>query len=246
MSRHNLSHADILTAGAGIAFNLPEEYENALRGMPIFAITAERFPLGTNDTDGISETQTPALGGQQDIVLDGVFVDADGVAILPYCTQVTVSSVGNDAGRTFTVLGTDANGRPQANEFPGSNAATSSTNKHFCKVDRIFVDDDTAAAITIGIRNVGSIGLRMRSVTLPGESVPTRGTGFGIEGGPLALGLNLNTGISVEQTATNGSARASYTRADENQPVTVIYIPDLTKEGVQPNYTDPSQTPSPL
>lgn len=245
MSKHNISHADIYTAGAGISFNLPEGYDNALRGMPIFPLTMESFPGGTEDTDGISESQTPSLGGQQDLDIDGAFVDADGVAILPYCTQVTVSSVGNDAGRTFTILGLDANGRPQANEIPGSNAATSSTNNHFCSVDRIFVDDDTAGAVTVGIRNVASRGLRMRSVTLPGESNPLR---FGIEigGGPLDAGYAFNAGNSDPQTATNASPRASINPADENQSFSVLYMPDLTKEGIGQNYTDPSQTPSPF
>jgi hypothetical protein len=245
MSKHNISHADIYTAGAGVSFNLPEGYDNALRGMPIFPVTIESFPGGTEDLDGIAESQQPALGGQQDLVLDGVFVDADGVAQLPYCTQVRIASIGNDSGRTFTVLGLDANGRPQAHEMPGANAGSSSTSKHFCSVDRIFVDDDTASTIVVGVTNVASRGLRMRSVTLPGEANPLR---FGIEigGGPLDAGYSFNGGNSDPQTATNSSPRASINPADENQTFSVLYMPDLTKEGVQPNYTDPSQTPSPF
>ena len=56
MSRHNISTADVHTAGAGIAFNLPEEYQNALRGMPIFHWTVESCTGGSANAhvDGVS------------------------------------------------------------------------------------------------------------------------------------------------------------------------------------------------
>ena len=245
MSRHNISHADFWTAGAGIAFNLPEEYQNAIRGMPVFPWTVERFPGGVDDIDGVCEAQQPALGGQHDLILNGAFVDADGVAQMPYCVQILMDHVGADAGRTITCLGTDVNGRPQAAQWAGANAALSGGSKHFSKVDRIFVDDDTAGPVTVGILKVGARGCRMRSVTLPGQSLPLR-AGFEIGGGPLDIGFNFSPGTSDDQTATNASPRSFIVPADENQEFWCFYMPDLTKEGVGVNYTDPSQTPSPI
>ena len=103
------------------------------------------------DTDGIAASQTPAAGGTQNLTLGGaltsggVYTSADGGA-----RQLVITAAANDSARTFTVTGTDADGKAQTEAIAGPNATTAESTKYFLTVTQIAVDDDTAGAITVG------------------------------------------------------------------------------------------------
>lgn len=234
MSRHTISHADRFQAGNAVVFNKPSEFENALRGIPIILLAVETFPaVAAADPDGIATSQTPAAGGQQDLTLDGAFV-TDGVADLPLVSVVSITAAANDSARTFTVLGSDANGRPQAEEIAGPNATTVEGAKSFSKIDRIFVDADTAGAITAG-QSIDQVrGLRTRAEDLRDFFIVTE------DGVPVITGT-FDPGNTTLQTATTADNRADYVPATDTAQVEVMYLADLTKEGIGSNFVDSSQ-----
>jgi hypothetical protein len=234
MSSHTISHADRYQAGNAVAFNKPEEFKNNLRGLPILMLVVESFPaVAAANPDGVAESQTPAAGGQQDLTLDGAFV-TDGIADLPLVSVVSITSSGADNGRTFTVIGSDANGRPQAEEIPGPNAGTSQGVKSFSKVSRIFVDADTAGAITAG-QSIDQVrGLRTKAEDLREFFMATE------DGVPVITGT-FDAGNITAQTAITADQRADYQQVTDTVAVEVMYLADLTKEGIGENYTDSSQ-----
>ena len=234
MGSHTLSHADRFAAGNAVVFNKGDDYPNQLRGLPVQLMAVEVFPaVAVLDADGIATTQTPAAGGQQDLTLDGAFVTA-GVAALPLVSPVTITAVGNETARTFTVIGTDANGRPQAEEIAGPNATSADGVKNFAIVTRIFVDADTAAAVTAGQEIDLTRGLRAKAQDLLDFFHATEA------GVPVITGTFV-PGNNTAQTSTNIDQRASYIPATTTVEVVIMYVPDLTKEGIGVNFVDASQ-----
>ena len=234
MGKHTISHADRFKAGNGIAFNDPDD-PNDPRGIPIALVAIETFAAVTTDPDAIATTQTPAAGGQQDLTLDGVLVTA-GIATLTAVSAVSITAVGNESARTFTVIGTDANGRPQAEEIAGPNATEGSGVKMFSTVSRIFVDANTAAAVTVGELTSNPRGLRCKSRDLVDFYMAT-------EAGIPQVGDTFAPGNNTTQTATTADQRAQYTPALGTNSATVMYFPDLTKEGsAGANFVDASQS----
>lgn len=97
----------------------------------------------TADADGIAVSQTPAAGGEQSLTLTGVNPPAP--------MLVLITPAGADAGRTFTITGTDRYGEVISEAVAGANnPSTSSSTKQFATVTSITVDDDTAGAIEVG------------------------------------------------------------------------------------------------
>lgn len=234
MGKHTISHADRFRAGAGIVFNDADD-PNDLRGIPIALVAIETFAGVTTDADAIATSQTPAAGGQQDLTLDGVLVSG-GVATLTAVSAISITAVGNETARTFTVIGLDANGRPQAEEIAGPNATEGSGVKMFSSVSRIFVDADTAAAVTVGELTSNPRGLRSKSRDLVDFA-------FGTENGVPIATDNFDPGNNTTQTATTADQRAQWTPTDGTQSITVMYFPDLTRDGAAgANYTDASQS----
>lgn len=121
------------------------------------------------DADGIAASQTPSGAG--DLTLDGALVSA-GVAYIrqtgtdsggrPYGRHgqyVTITSAGNDSGRTFTVYGTDADGAVRTESITGENAGTATGTVYWAEVTQIAVDAATAGAVTAGIAVTGAFGI---------------------------------------------------------------------------------------
>ena len=234
MGKHNLSHADRYSAGNAVAFNLGADYPNQLRGIPIQLVAVELFAAtATLDVDSIATSQTPAAGGQQDLTLDGALV-TDGIATLPYVGPVSITAAANESARTFTVLGTDANGRPQAEEIAGPNTTTGDGVKNFATVTRIFVDADTAGAVSAGTEIDLTRGLRCKAQDLLDFHHATE------NGVPVITGT-FTPGNNTTQTSTTADQRASYIPATAAAEVIVMYVPDLTKEGIGVNFVDASQ-----
>ena len=104
------------------------------------------------DADGVCQSQTPAGGGEQNLTINGALASG-GVATFTAARLITITCAGADDGRTFTVTGTDVNGNAQTETIAGADTDTSTGTLYFRTVTQVTVDDDTAAAITVGMAN---------------------------------------------------------------------------------------------
>lgn len=105
------------------------------------------------DDNGIAESQTPLAGGA--LVLDGVFVDSDGVAQLGSQRQVLFTFAADETGRTFVVTGTTDQGQVQSESVAGD-VATAVTVLSYSTVTSITIDAASAGAIEVGTNGVGA------------------------------------------------------------------------------------------
>lgn len=249
MSKHTITHADQILAGDGVAVNAAdathgmggEDIRNVQRGIRLAGLVAETLQGGNTDLAAFAASQTPAAGGQQDLTLNGTNV-VDGVGDMTVCSTVSITSSGVDNGRTFTVLGRDANGRPQAEEITGPNATTVFGVKTFTKIDRVFVDDDTAGAIQVGEDETQPRGLRRRMLNWDVDYTNLSNVHIPFDsGGAIETAGSFGAGSFTTQTATNQDQRARYTPVDQTGDLEILYLADLSKEGIGENYTDSSQ-----
>jgi len=108
------------------------------------------FPgMVTADPDGVSTSQTPAAGGEQELTITGTLASA-GVATFDIPRRVSITSAGNDSSRSFVVTGTNRYGESQIETITGPNATAVIGSKEFLTITSVTVDDDTAGAITVG------------------------------------------------------------------------------------------------
>jgi len=121
------------------------------------------YALTADNDDAIAESQTPAAGGVQALTLDGSAVSG-GVATLDVQRRVLITCAGSDAGRTFTITGTDDAGYPISEDVAGANADTSSSTLDFKTVTSVTVDDDTDDAVEIGTSAVGASRMRVMNL----------------------------------------------------------------------------------
>lgn len=247
MSKHTLTHASQILAGDGVAFNLSDpdfgmgdELGNTLRGIRIGVMVTEAIQGGNSDDEMVAANQQPAAGGEQDLLINGN--DAvDGVGILRFCGRVSITSSGADNGRLFTVLGRDANGRPQAEEIAGPNTTTLEGVKHFTKIDRVIVDDDTAGVVSIGQQETGPRGLRRRAAQVFAPHTSLYETHLAVESGTVEITGSYNDGNFTAPLPGSVDNRASYIPIALTADIEVTYVADLTKEGLGENYTDSRQ-----
>lgn len=110
--------------------------------MKAFARTFNLF----NDTDYLSVAATLAGAGPVTllVVAAGLFAPQ----------KVTITSVGNDSGLTFTITGTDQWGAVQTEDLAGANADTAVSTKYYTSVTSIVSDGATAADIECGLNGI--------------------------------------------------------------------------------------------
>ena len=86
------------------------------------------------------------LGGDQTSSGSASFINAE---------KITITSAGDDSGRTFTITGTDKNGTSITDQVTGANAGAATSLKYFKTVTQISVDSggNTAGAVTAGVIN---------------------------------------------------------------------------------------------
>lgn len=101
------------------------------------------------DPNGIAEAQ--AVAGAGDLTLNGDLV-SNGSATLDYARQLGILSAGNDAGITFTVTGTDANGNSLSEVVTGAAGApgTSETTGYFKTVTQVTASGAAAGNVSVG------------------------------------------------------------------------------------------------
>ena len=235
MSAHNLSHADVYSAGNGL-FNTKSEQPNQPRGLPVVPMGFEAYGnVAAIDVDGVATSQTPAAGtADQELVLDGVFV-TDGVATIPNLARtLTITAAANDSARTFTITGFDINGDPMVENVAGPNATSLESQRAWGQVTSITVDADTAGAIQVGDGVV--IGLRTRTRIDPTGSGATV-LAIATEDGAIDLAGTFSPGNPVTPTATTADPRMQYTPNALDTEIAIIYVADLTTEGKGANFT---------
>ena len=247
MSKHTITHASRILAGDGVAINMGDEVHgmsdqlsNVQRGIRIAGLVHESLQGGNTDTQAFALNQAPSAGGEQDLVINGNEA-VDGVGNMTVCSLVTITSSANDSARTFTVIGLDANGIPQAEEIAGPNTTTTSGNKTFTKIQRIFVDADVAGVVSAGESEANPRGLRRKTMDV--EQSFRTGSAVHIpfdSGGSIETAGSFGQG-GATQTPTNADPRARYTPVDQTGDLEIIYLADLTKAGMGENYTDSSQ-----
>ena len=65
--------------------------------------------------------------------------------------HITLTSAGNDSGRTFTVLGTDRRGEVLTEAITGGNTTIATGSKNFATVTKVTGDAATAAGVIVGV-----------------------------------------------------------------------------------------------
>lgn len=95
-----------------------------------------------------------SAAGAQDLVINGSDA-AGGVATFPHQRRVTIISVGNDSGITFTIYGTRDDGGAVSEVVAGPNATTATSSQDFRTVTRIATSGATAGNVTSGGSAVG-------------------------------------------------------------------------------------------
>jgi len=101
------------------------------------------------DANGICESQTPTAGGSQDLEIAGDLA-SDGVATMDVPRHISIASDGNDSGRTFTITGTDRDGKALTEEITGPNGTTVKSKRNFKTITTVNIDDDSAGALLVG------------------------------------------------------------------------------------------------
>lgn len=99
------------------------------------------------DADGICAAQKPAGAGA--MLLNGALASGNAVA-LTCGTIISITSTGDESGKTFTVVGTDQNGNSLTEVVTGPNNTTVVSTGYFRSIASITVSAATAQNITIG------------------------------------------------------------------------------------------------
>lgn len=99
------------------------------------------------DADGITVAET--LGGAGNFAITGALASGGSVTF-DYARQLLQTAVGNETARTFTITGTDRDGRAQVVTMAGVNATTAETTTYWKTVTRIASDGATAGNVSFG------------------------------------------------------------------------------------------------
>ena len=104
------------------------------------------------DDNGICLSQTPLGAGA--LTIAGALASG-GVATITPAAFITITCAGNDAGRTFTIVGTSPEGWAQTSTQAGANVGATTGTVAYATVTSVSVDAATAGAIIVGIAQAG-------------------------------------------------------------------------------------------
>lgn len=111
-----------------------------------------RFTISpVTDADGICQSQTP--GGAGNLTINGALA-VSGVVTLTSSQRVTITSAGNDSGRTYTITGTNRYGAVISSAITGPNATTVTGALNFKTITQVAIDGAAAGANTVGVSGV--------------------------------------------------------------------------------------------
>ena len=100
------------------------------------------------DADGISTAA--AVGNNAALTIGGALADGGSVTNVGG-RIVTILSAGNDAAKSFTVVGTDVNGDAQTESITGANAGTATGTKFFKTISGISAVGNPAGNVSAGV-----------------------------------------------------------------------------------------------
>lgn len=104
-------------------------------------------PLAAADDNGICTSQTPLAAGA--LTIDGALASG-GVATITPPAKITITTVADESGKTFTVTGTDYSGKVISEVITGPNATTGTSVLTYKTVTSIVASAATAGAVIAG------------------------------------------------------------------------------------------------
>lgn len=221
MSKHTLTHADEIFAGAGVAFT----QNDARRGI-VIALTHRQILSNAiiGDVNGLVIAAVTPVGN---VPLDGVLQTA-GVANLDVARGVLVdSSNAGDTTQVVTVTGTDIAGEPLVEDITLDGTTAVPGLKAFKTVTAISVDVILAGNLTVGTTDVLGLDVRFLNIF---DRLHTLIASTGA--------ADAGTMIPADQTSpvtnTTGDRRGTYDPAvalDGVEDIVLYYVGDLTADG---------------
>ena len=167
-------------------------------------ITADTVAL---DADGISVATS--VGNNAALVIGGALASGGAVA-LSHGRIVTILSAGNDAAKSFTVVGTDVNGDAQTESITGANAGTA-TGVNASAADVVFAGrsrlkgiylTSTATAGTVDLLTTSPSGTSVMGLSSVGNADATRDVVIPENGVVFSSGIYLQYTVSTFLTLT--------------------------------------------
>ena len=101
----------------------------------------------SDDANGICVDQT--TGGAADLTLDGALVSG-GVATMAEAQIVSIEGTGNNSGITFTITGTNAEGKTIAQAVTGANNGTAVSTFYYKSITQIAASGAVTGNVEIG------------------------------------------------------------------------------------------------
>jgi len=111
-------------------------------------------PYETTDPNGISLSQTPIAGGNQELTITGAMASGGIATLQGNPRQVLATWAGDDDTRKLIITGTDAKGNFMQEAIAGADTGTTKTVKAFTTVTSVLIDEDTDGAVQIGTDTV--------------------------------------------------------------------------------------------
>lgn len=178
------------------------------------------------DRDGISAAQTTAGAGNLTI---GGALASGGAVTFDLPRRVAIYSAGNLSSITFTVIGTDRQGRPLSEAIAGPNNSTVLTNAKFATVTQVAVSGAVGTNVEVGV----TAAFESRWILVDHTKNPIAVSISGAQTGTMTWGVEWTNrdifglreheiaGATAHATATNKSASYGETTAAHG-PVTAM------------------------
>jgi len=138
-------------------------------------ITADAQVL---DANGISVAA--AVGNNAALTIGGALASGGSVTNVGG-RIVTILSAGNDAAKSFTVVGTDVNGDDQTESITGANAGTATGSKYFRTIASITAVGNPAGDVSAGINTAVADVIFAGRTRLQGINLVCSGTAGNVE-----------------------------------------------------------------
>jgi len=138
-------------------------------------ITADAQAL---DANGISVAA--AVGNNAALTIGGALASGGSVTNVGG-RIVTILSAGNDAAKSFTVVGTDVNGDDQTESITGANAGTATGSKYFRTIASITAVGNPAGDVSAGINAAVADVIFAGRTRLQGINLVCSGTAGNVE-----------------------------------------------------------------
>ena len=145
----------------------------------------------TDDGNGIAEDQTTS--GAADLTLDGALVTSS-VATAAEAQIVSIEGSGNNSGITFTVTGTDQDGKTVSEVITGSNGGTAVSTVYFKTVTQIAASGAVTGDVEVGW--LAASGFSTKSIPVNWRQSPFNMT--------VAADLTTSTGTFGVQYTVDG------------------------------------------